>query len=82
MSYWSASIKRYFPNDYRYQISHDGLDEKAISEAAMDKVIRGWRQLLKKYHPILDDALTGSSFLDTWYAAPVLKEALAARALP
>ncbi len=71
--------KTYFPNDYRYQIAHEGLDEKAISKAAIDEVDRGWQQLLKKYHPVLKDALTGSSFLDTWYAAPVLKEGLAAR---
>jgi len=71
--------KKYFPNDYRYQIAHEGLDEKAISKAAMEEVDQGWQQLIKEYHPILKDALTGSPFLDTWYAAPVLKEALAAR---
>jgi hypothetical protein len=71
--------KTYFPNDYRYQIAHEGLDEKAISKAAIDEVDRGWQQLLKKYHPVLKDVLADSSFLDTWYAAPVLKEALAAR---
>jgi hypothetical protein len=71
--------KTYFPNGYRYRIAHEGLDEKVISKEAIDEVDRGWQQLLKKYHPVLKDALAGSNFLDTWYAAPVLKEALAAR---
>jgi hypothetical protein len=71
--------KKYFPNDYRYRIAHEGLDEKAISEAAMGEVNRSWYKLLKKYNPVIKDGLAGSTFLDTWYAAPVLKEALAAR---
>lgn len=71
--------KKYFHNEYRYRVAHEGLDENEISQAAVAEVKQGWRQLLKKYHPVLKDSLTGSSFLDTWYAAPVLKEALAAR---
>jgi hypothetical protein len=72
--------KTHFPNGYRYQIAHKGLDEKTISEAAINEVNRGWRQLLKQHHPVLREAQAGSGFLDTWYVAPVLKEALAARA--
>lgn len=71
--------KTYFPSECRYKIAHEGLDEIAISRAAMAEVNRGWQQLLRKYHPDLRADLTSSNFLDTWYAAPVLKEALAAR---
>jgi hypothetical protein len=73
--------KRYFPNDYRYKISHNEIDETATSEAAMTKVMQGWRKLLKKNKLILKARIAGPCFLDTWYAAPVLKEALAARTM-
>ena len=73
---------KYFPNDYRYKIAHEGLDEKAISQAAMAEVKRGWRKLRRKHSLVLTATPSGSGFLDTWYAAPVLKEALAARELP
>ncbi|MDH7578040.1 MAG: DNA methyltransferase [Bacillota bacterium] len=71
--------RKYFPNDYRYQIAHAGLDEKAAAQAAMHELNRGWQKLLKIYQPVLKDGLAGSDFLDTWYAAPVLKEVLAGR---
>jgi hypothetical protein len=75
-----ASVnKRYFSNDYRYKIAHKEIDETANSEAAIAIVMPGWKKLLKKYKPLLEDRATGSCFLDTWYAAPVLKEVLAAR---
>ncbi len=72
--------KRYFASDYRYKISRGELDEASTSEAAMAEADLGWRNLLGRYDLTLDAALAGSSFLDTWYMAPVLKEALAARA--
>jgi hypothetical protein len=46
----------------------------------MAEADRSWHKLLGKYDLAFNTALTGSGFLDAWYAAPVLKEALAARA--
>jgi len=71
--------KEYFPSNYRYQLAHEGLDGKAVSQAAMSAANRGWQKLLKKYKLVLKATLTGSNFLDTWYIAPVLKESFAAR---
>ncbi len=72
---------KYFPNDYRYKIAHEGLDEEAISQAALAEVKRGWRKLRRKHSLVLTATPSGSGFMHTWYAAPVLKEALAAREL-
>jgi hypothetical protein len=73
--------KKYFSNDYRYQVAHGGFDEAGIPQAAIREAKQGWQKLLKKHGIVLEVPVTGSSFLDTWYAAPVLKEALAVRAL-
>ena len=45
--------KKYFPNDYRYKIVHEGLTEEAISQAALAEVNRGWRQLRRKHSLVL-----------------------------
>lgn len=73
--------KKYFSNDYRYKVAHGGFDEAGVPQAAIREARQGWKELFKKYNIVLDAPVTGSKFLDTWYTAPVLNEALAARAL-
>jgi hypothetical protein len=76
----AAINKQYFSSCYRYRFVHEGVDEQTISQTAMAEVNQDFGKLLQKYNLVLKNAPSGSSFLEAWYAWPVLKEARAASA--
>ncbi|MGB9793019.1 MAG: DNA methyltransferase [Thermacetogeniaceae bacterium] len=76
-----ASINReFFPSpEFKYRLERGEVDEESVVSDALASLKEGYGALLKKYNVQLKGNLTGSQFLDTWLAAPVIREALAVR---
>lgn len=76
-----ASVNRdFFPSpDFKYSLARGTVDENRVVSEALAFLKDKYDALINRYCVELQGSLTGSDFLDTWLAAPVLREALAAR---
>lgn len=72
--------KKHFPSpDYKYSLARALVDEEEAAAKALDSIRGPYASLLKKYKLSFDENPTGSEFLNTWFAPPLLREALVAR---
>lgn len=76
-----ASVNRkFFPSpDFKYRLERGEVDEDRVVSEALACLKDKYDALVKKHGMELKGNLTGSDFLDTWLASPVIREALATR---
>lgn len=78
----SSLNKEYFPSpDYKYNLGQGRIDEDKYVPKVMAQVKDQYQKLLQEYNFEVHGEVTQSSFLNTWFAKNVLKEALAAQAV-
>lgn len=70
----------FFPSpDFKYRLERGEVDEDRVVSEALASLKDEYDALVKKHGVELKGNLTGSDFLDTWLASPVIREALATR---
>lgn len=76
----AAINKEFFPSpEFKYKLERGEVDEERIAAEALAALKKEYEALLKKHRVQLKGNITGSQYLDTWLAAPVIREALAVR---
>jgi hypothetical protein len=71
--------REYFPSDYKYNLTRGLIKEEEIISKAVKKANSEYGKLLKKHNSPMKGSITGSDFLDTWFAIPVIHQALLAK---
>lgn len=76
----SSINDEFFPSpEFKYSLARGLVDENRVASEALACLNDKYDALISRYGVELKGRLTGSDFLNTWLAAPVLREALAAR---
>ncbi len=76
----AAFNKTHFPSpEYKYRLAHGFVDEERHASGPVEKVRAAFNSLAGAYNMNPRERVTGSEFLNTWFSAHVLKEALAAK---